>query len=113
MAPKPELYQKIKDQFIHLIHLGAYMPGEPLPSLRKVALDLGVNPNTVEKAYQSLADEGLIEIIPKKGAYVKAFDLKMSSDIESLAKMIERMKILHTDDEILMMIKDILRGTKK
>ncbi len=57
---------RIKNHFKSLIEKGAYLEGEPLPSVRNAALDLGVNPNTVQKAYQALESDGLVEILPKK-----------------------------------------------
>lgn len=109
MAPKQELYERIKDQFKHLIQHGAYLPGEPLPSLRKVALDLGVNPNTVEKAYQALAEEKMIEIIPKKGAFVTSFKAH-NDDLAILNQVISRLKNTMTEEEIITCIKKYIKG---
>jgi GntR family transcriptional regulator len=110
LAPKQELYERIKDQFERLIQNGAYLPGEPLPSLRKVALDLGVNPNTVEKAYQALAEDKMIEIIPKKGAFVTSFRVNINDDLAILNQVITRLKSKLTEEEIITYMKKYIKG---
>lgn len=51
---------------------GAIKPGEAFPSVRSVSAELQVNPNTVQKAYTVLKNEGLIEVHPGIGAVVTA-----------------------------------------
>ena len=55
------IWRQIKDRVLTAILDGGIKEGEPLPSVRQVALDLQVNPLTVSKAYQELADDGLVE----------------------------------------------------
>ena len=55
------IWRQIKDRVLAAILDGGIKEGEPLPSVRQVALDLHVNPLTVSKAYQELADDGLVE----------------------------------------------------
>lgn len=55
------IWRQIKDRVLSAILDGGIKEGEPLPSVRQVALDLQVNPLTVSKAYQELADDGLVE----------------------------------------------------
>ena len=50
--------------------LGTLRPGDPLPSVRQLAADLGVNPNTVKQAYRELEREGLAEVRRGQGTYV-------------------------------------------
>lgn len=49
---------------------GALAPGGPVPSMRELAQDLGVNPMTVAKAYQRLADAGVVESRKGEGTFV-------------------------------------------
>ena len=49
---------------------GEYLPNEKIPSVREIAIEAGVNPNTVQKAYVLLEEKGLICSLPKKGAFV-------------------------------------------
>lgn len=47
-------------------------PGDRLPSVRELAKELGVNPNTVSKAFQMLERDGLINTVPGKGSFISA-----------------------------------------
>ena len=64
---KLNVYQSIVAEYKKLMELGAIVYGEKLPSCRALALERGINPNTVEKAYSALEKEGYIRILPKKG----------------------------------------------
>jgi GntR family transcriptional regulator len=64
------IYRQLRDRVIALILDGALKDGEALPSVRTVAADLRVNPLTVLKAYQELADAGLVEKRRGLGMYV-------------------------------------------
>lgn len=64
------LYLEIVDQYKKYILLDVLKYGEKLPSVREIASEFGINPNTVSKSFQILEEEGYIKIYPKKGAYV-------------------------------------------
>jgi GntR family transcriptional regulator len=64
------IYLQIAGGIREAVAAGIYRPGEPLPSLRALALDVQVNPNTVQKAYDELAREGLIHAQRGKGLFV-------------------------------------------
>lgn len=61
---------EIADEYEKYIRLGALRPGEKLPSCRALAGQLGINPNTVERAFALLEKRGLIYTLPKKGVFV-------------------------------------------
>lgn len=63
---------QICDAIIRLGACGAIAPGEQLPSVRAMAQELGVNPNTVQKAYRTLEQEGVIETVSGKGSFLSA-----------------------------------------
>ena len=65
------VYEDICDQFIRYIELGILKEGEKLPSCRQLAMDLGVNPNTVSRAYEILEKKGFVISFEKRGVYVK------------------------------------------
>ena len=67
---KGNVYQQIVDYYKRYISLKIIKPMEKLPSCRTLASELGINPNTVERAYSILEKEGYIITIPKKGVYV-------------------------------------------
>ena len=67
---KQDVYVEIADKYKEYIELGVYKNGEKLPSVREAAGELGVNPNTIARAYTLLEEEGYICSLPKKGAFV-------------------------------------------
>lgn len=67
---KRDVYIEIAQRYIEFIRLGVLQEGDRLPSVRVAAGDLGVNPNTVQRAYTYLEELGMIRLLPKKGAYV-------------------------------------------
>jgi GntR family transcriptional regulator len=101
---------RIKNHFKSLIGKGAYLEGESLPSVRQAAMDLGVNPNTVQKAYQALADDQIIEIIPKKGAYVKSYEINDNHLVEALKHLLDELMQKRTQQEIIDIITTYLGG---
>lgn len=66
------IYLQIEKQIIKLINLGIYEANTPLPSVRAMALELGINPNTVARAYKSLEAQNVIYTIVGKGVFVGA-----------------------------------------
>ena len=64
------IYLQIVDGIREAVAAGLYSPGESLPSLRALALDVQVNPNTVQRAYDELARDGLIYSRRGKGLFV-------------------------------------------
>ncbi len=64
------LYQQLKRSFQRMAALGLIQPHEQLPSVRQLAMELGINPNTVQKAYRELEQEGLIYAVPGKGNFL-------------------------------------------
>ena len=66
------IYEQIKNQIRSAIMSGELMAGEALPSLRKLAKELRVSVLTVTRAYNELADEGLVENVQGKGTFVLA-----------------------------------------
>ncbi|GCE11537.1 GntR family transcriptional regulator [Tengunoibacter tsumagoiensis] len=69
-SAKP-LYQQIRDQIVRGIASGQLQAGSNLPPIRQLAADFGINLHTVNKAYELLQQEGLIELKPKIGAVIK------------------------------------------
>src|SRR6201986_3966438 len=55
------IYRQLRDRGVHMILDGVLKEGDPLPSVRTVAAEFRVNPLTVLKGYQELADEQLVE----------------------------------------------------
>ena len=68
--PRPS-YGQIADMYQKVILKGALQADEPLPSVRKLAMELSTNPNTVQKAYTELEHKGFIYSVKGRGNFVK------------------------------------------
>jgi len=64
------LYQQLTEQIKRAIAIGALSPGERLPTVKGLALDLKLNPNTVARVYRDLEREGVIATAPGRGSFV-------------------------------------------
>lgn len=64
------IYLQLMAQIKHAVDIGAIREGEQLPTIRKVAEELAMNPNTVARAYRELEHEGIIEVRHGSGAFV-------------------------------------------
>ena len=68
------IYEQIKDNYKRLILSGGISAGDKLPSVRELASQLAINPNTIQRAYRELESEGFIYTVPGKGSF--AGDIK-------------------------------------
>ncbi|MFF4014818.1 GntR family transcriptional regulator [Streptomyces sp. NPDC001843] len=71
MDSEVPIYQQIRDRIVEAIASGQLAEGSSLPSTRQLAVDLGINFHTVNKAYDLLRREGLLRINRKSGALVQ------------------------------------------
>ena len=67
-------YQQIKDNIRQLVVSGALKKDEKLPSVREMAASLAINPNTIQRAYRELENEGYIYTLSGKGTFVAEVD---------------------------------------
>lgn len=67
--PRP-IYEQITEQYKLLVLKGVLSPGEQMPSVRKLAMELAANPNTVQRAYAELERQGIIYTVKGKGSFV-------------------------------------------
>ena len=63
------IYEQVRDNLRRLMVNGAIQEGEKLPSVRSLASNLAINPNTIQRAYESLEAEGYVYSIPGKGSF--------------------------------------------
>lgn len=104
------IYRQLKERIVTMLLEGATKPGEQLPSVRQIAADFQLNPITVSRTYQELADEGLIEKKRGLGMYVTdgAPEKLLASERERFLKdewpkTITRIKQLGLDPQQLLM----------
>ena len=75
------VYQQIIDQIKRDIALGRLLKDEKLPTVRQLAAQLAINPNTIAKAYRQLEQEGIITTKPGAGAFVATLDSNLSKAV--------------------------------
>ena len=68
------LYQQVKDSLRRMMLTGLLEPDEKLPSVRSLATQLAINPNTIQRAYAELEAEGYIYSVAGKRSFVSAGD---------------------------------------
>lgn len=73
------LYEQLQEQIIRLSLMGVLEANEQLPSVRSLAREVGVNPNTVAKAYQELERQGIIYTISGRGSFASPNVLSLQS----------------------------------
>lgn len=92
------IYKQVKDGFCSLIISGALPPDYKLPSVRDLASSLTINPNTIQRAYRELEQEGYIVSVPGKGSYVcdgnQAALARQRELLERFEKLTEEMEQL-------------------
>jgi GntR family transcriptional regulator len=66
------LYLQLIEQVKRAVALGTMAPGEQLPTVKALALELTINPNTVARAYRDLERDAVIETSPGRGSFVRA-----------------------------------------
>ncbi|MGN0984884.1 MAG: GntR family transcriptional regulator [Candidatus Enterenecus sp.] len=63
------IYEQVRDGLRQLLVTGAIQPGDKLPSVRQLAGQLAINPNTIQRAYETLETEGYVYSVPGKGSF--------------------------------------------
>lgn len=89
------IYRQIMEQIRYSIAKGSLKPGDRLPAIRKLSLELKVNPNTITKAYSELEHSKVIETRRGMGTYVSDQKIEISEDgkMEIIQKLIERLAV--------------------
>ena len=102
------IYRQLKDRVVGMMLDGILKPGDALPSVRQIAAEYQLNPITVSRAYQELADEALVEKRRGLGMYVMdgARDKLLSSERERFLReewpqVMDRIRRLGLDPEQL------------
>lgn len=90
------IYEQLIFKLSQMVSLGVFAPDEQLPSVRSLARDLGVNPNTVQKAYQELERKGIIYSVAGKGSFIasgnNAAEILLSQNIEKIREALKEGK---------------------
>jgi len=65
------MYLQLIEQIKRSVALGVLAPGEQLPTVKQLAMDLTINPNTVARVYRELERDGVIETSPGRGSFIR------------------------------------------
>ena len=100
------IYTQIIDEMTMRIASGAYGPGDKLPSVRELAVDAGVNPNTMQRALAELERRGLVYSERTSGRFVTKEETVLSDLHEELAKryfdeLTEKLRKIGMDDKAI------------
>lgn len=102
--PRP-MYEQIKDSFVKLILSGGIGAEERLPSVRELASHLAINPNTIQRAYRELEQEGYIYTVAGKGSFAsqdrEAQSMKVKQLLDEFDALAQRLISYGVDIESL------------
>ncbi len=107
------IYAQLEKNIIKYINLGIYEKDSMLPSVRNLACELGINPNTVSKAYKSLEQSGVVYTVAGKGVFVngkKDLDNIQKLAIEDIKKVLKDAKNIGVDKSSIVNLLNELWG---
>ena len=103
------IYRQIVEQVRDSIDAGVHRPGEALPSLRALAVEIRVNPNTVQRAYEELEREGLVESRRGRGVFV----VESMLNWEQLGKQVGRELVPRSSGNVNMSLSPSTRNSSR
>ena len=114
---KRAIYEQVVDRLSDLMLIGVLQPGEKLPSVRSLAVDLSINPNTIQKAYLELERQGYVYSVKGVGSFVSDTDViknnKKTVIYKELGALINRSKSYITKEEFCEKVNELYRGKEK
>ena len=100
------IYEQVRDGLRRLIITGAIPPGDKLPSVRALAGQLAINPNTIQRAYRELEASGYIYSVPGKGNFAGAHhegdEKRRDALLETLKSTVRELRYLGVTEEELL-----------
>ena len=108
------LYEQVVERFKHLILCGALPEDEKLPSVRNLAMELSINPNTIQKAYGELERQGFIYSVKGRGNFVSSTEnLREAKKEELKIQILELVKEAETIGLTTTDIIELIKERKK
>lgn len=107
------LYEQIRDNLKKLIIDGVLKPDEKILSVRELAVEMTINPNTIQKAYKDLENEGYIYSVRAKGFFVAPKDNVKNTDVlfKALRETVQELYYLGAEEkELLETVFDVYRN---
>ena len=111
------IYEQVTEKIAELIIRGVLPPESQLPSVRSLAMDLSINPNTIQRAYQELERKGYTYSVPGKGSFVSQrteyLEEQRENILEEQRGLAERAMRLGMDPRLLKNVIDRCEGGEK
>ena len=111
------IYEQVAEKIAELIIRGVLPPESQLPSVRSLAMDLSINPNTIQRAYQELERKGYTYTVPGKGSFVSQrteyLEEQRENILEEQRGLAERAMRLGMDPRLLKNVIDQCEGGEK
>ena len=100
------IYEQVCEQTMHRFSSGILKENDKMPSVRYLSVQLGVNPNTIQRAYTDLCSKGVLYSVGGKGCFVaknaKSCILKAAeNDLSEFCEYVEKMRIAGVTSQIL------------
>ncbi|GAA2113318.1 GntR family transcriptional regulator [Nocardioides bigeumensis] len=89
-------FEQVKQQITAQVASGALQPGDKLPTVRRLAADLGIAPNTVARSYRELEAEGVVDTRGRSGTFVSGNQVDRAAR-EAAAAYVEKIRALGVD----------------
>ena len=100
---KRAIYEQVVDRLSGLMLIGALEPGDKLPSVRSLAVELSINPNTIQKAYIELERQGYVYSVKGVGSFVADMDVikenKKSIIYKELEELVDKSRKIISKEE--------------
>jgi GntR family transcriptional regulator len=118
MQSRRPIYEQLKEQILKLSMLGILSADEKLPSVRSLAREVGINPNTVQKAYQELERDGIIYTLPAKGSFIsgnmESIQQRKEKALNDVAEAVKQaLGSGCSEEEILRRVKESMKEEEK
>lgn len=108
------IYEQVKDGLRRLMVTGVIREGEKLPSVRAMAGNLAINPNTIQRAYAELEAEGFLYSVPGKGSFAalppEPLEARRQELLQKLHELIAELRCLRfSNEEIITAVEEELK----
>ncbi|MDL2233988.1 GntR family transcriptional regulator [Ruminococcaceae bacterium OttesenSCG-928-L11] len=112
------IYEQLKARISELVLTGVLKPDDQLPSVRTFARELGINPNTVQKAYQELERDNIVYSVAGRGSYISSnsdlTDQLQEQQLDAIRQTVRQAKNASVPkDKVLHVVEGIYDETPK
>lgn len=115
LGSRVPIHEQLINGILRLKTVGVLKSGDKLPSVRALAQKLGINPNTVQKAYAALEEKGVIYSIAGKGSFLSQSDAAseqiLLSTLNSFKEIVKKAKSMGiSEKELIAALDDVYQG---